>query len=175
MKAGTTIVLVLALSSLIVCWESNCRQEIIQDIQNNIATSYNKADINDTFKTAAANAKVAEVFDHYLNYNSDFSDRIGEDTSFDSFKKAETTPNLAASNFRLTVKTDGTQSEVTYFFVGNCCYNLNPCISLKIGYKSILTLPGDAGSPSDTQIAATYADSVAATLNGVLQAKLLSS
>ena len=171
---GRALVLVLVLSSVCMAWEADCRGKIIDALAEQVANTYKPEDVKKELEDAAKNAQLDELFDQYLNYNSDFLDRVGEDASYDSFKQAETLPDTAKVSFRLSAVTEGNKSQVTYMLVGNCCYNLNPCISLKVGYKSVMTIPevpAEQPKPTDVQIAATFADAMKPTILGVLSMK----
>jgi len=162
------------------CWDSTARQEILDALVTAVdGTSTAKA--TDAYKTIlGANTQILEIYDNFLNYNSDYLDRVGEDAIEDAFTAAETNMQLPATSTILPKASYDATNGVAitkFYYVGAYCYSFNPCVALKIGYHVSTTIPeGDRPAKPEDFDGDAFAQSYAAMkipeLKAVIQAKL---
>ena len=154
------------------CWENECRMKILDGIRQDIEVQEVGKALEGVV-LASKEATFSEIYDNYLNYNSDFADRLDQDTDSPAFSKAETNIELASIEKTLSVTAkDPAKSSalVKYFYIGNCCYYFNPCISIKIGYHALLNI-AQVETLEDDVITQSFAKAWKDQLDNVVKSK----
>ena len=170
-KFGLILCLLLTASSVSAGFsETECRKNILNQLNSMIAQmDTSKAD--DAIVDMAQGATKLEVYDNYINFNSDFKADNGEDLSGQVYRQAMvriSEPEGVIDNGSIV---EGNSATVKFILTGACCYFFNPCIGIKLGFKARLT--GDAiKDKDDSVVSASYAKGMAGTLTGVINAKI---
>ena len=151
------------------CWNKICRVNILDLIRADMeADDISKATANLTI--AAKAASFTEIYDNFLNYNSDFADRVNQNTDSTAFAKAETSLGMPElEKFLKVTAIEDTRAVVQYYYIGNCCYFFNPCLSIKIGYHAVLTLPGE--DVNEEALKQSFVAAWRPTIDAIIQAK----
>ena len=147
MRTFTALVALCVLFVSSHCWDKACRVDILDAVKSDIdADDVSKA--TEELTTAAKAAKFTEIYDNFLNYNSDFEDRVNQSKDSPAFAKAETNIGTAQLEKVLEITAiEDTRAVLKYYYVANCCYYFNPCLSVKIGYHAIVTVPNSEVDP----------------------------
>ena len=143
MRIGFALLLVAVLATTTLSWELECRTKILDDFITKLEF-LNVTQATDDLTNSAKTAVFSEIYDTYLNYNSDFNDRVDEDATGQVFKDAESKLDYPSSKVELPDATIfETNATVKFYLTGACCYYFNPCIALTIGYHAQYTVKAD--------------------------------
>ncbi len=169
MKLTVVAIIVAVLAVSVKSWEAECRTKIL----DSFVVQLQGADMSkavESIVTQAKAAKFSEIYDNYLNYNNDFTDRVGEDSTPDIFREAETNLDMAAVKLTMDGTLDNTNAIGKFYLQGNCCYFFNPCVSIKIGYHGTFT--GVTEGTDQDVVAQSFGQAWMQELLAVIKAKL---
>ena len=173
MKKTSVVLVLFAMLAVAHCWESECLLKILDDMAGKL-TAQDISKANDDV-VAAINAPTTdyiEIYDNHLNYNSDYQDRVQEDTINGVFTDAETNNEVGFSDIVITAPTKPEGKARMYFYlVGACCYYFNPCVSLKLGYNVEFLVDAKIAELDDTIFKQSLISAKKAELSGTIKSK----
>ena len=169
MRTSTLLFALCVLAASSHCWDKLCRMDIFDSIRNDLEADDISKATEDLTKAAQA-ATFTEIYDNFLNYNSDFADRVNQATDSPAFAKAEANLSLASIDKVLKVTAiQDTKAVVQYYYIANCCYYFNPCLSVKIGYHAIVTVPNE--DVNEEALKQSFVAAWRPTIDAIIQAK----
>ena len=174
MRNTFAILLIVALVASTKCWETACLVQILDQMSFAIGGEDIKL-ANDTLVALYNTAEVNEIYDIHIHYNTDYKDRIGEDTNIEAFIKAETMIGLPFVT-KIAKSTAADKKATTqYYYYGACCYYFNPCIGLKLGYHLSIPITDVQEKLDESVFIASIIKTKQTELTAVIKAKGIKS
>ena len=133
MRKVIAILLIAALAINTSCWETECLAKILTQMADTVSSDdVTKADDGLVALYQKGDA-IDQIYDTHTHYNTDYKDRIGEDTSVEAFTKAEIDIGLAFISRSASSTAADLKASTKLYYYGVCCYFFNPCIAIKLG------------------------------------------